>query len=214
MRRRKESLLAWIPLIVSVVVSVIICCADYNSFLISGAEKGKLQLETLSIVSTLLIAAGVFICTYLLIDQREIEKNSNSKEIGHILIRNAYKECLETISVLDNTEMVKKYIIPKMDFNIVGDDKITRNIMNSPFENISDVISIASSGNVEGRTFDTFLEIQKEYKMVIRNQIVFFDIEEKSQTLEQIKLRDYIFKKKQDLCNKLINILIQEMQNA
>ena len=66
--------------------------------------------------------------------------------------------------MLDNRELIKDYIIPKVDGNKpTSENKVISNIQEFPFSTFDTIIDLAASGHVEKDIIASYLDIKKEY---------------------------------------------------
>lgn len=164
--------------------------------------RDKVKLSSFRILSSVSFHMGIFniivvivlyVLTYKILDERNIEREKNKNEISVLLIKECYHECLEYVELIKQ-DIVEKYIVPKIDFNSTNYEKtIISNLQNSPFLNESIIMDLVKDGQINKRQIEGYFEIRKKYQQYILMRIIFFDAPHK---YEQIKT---------DLCNTINN---------
>ena len=193
-------------------VFIIILIFDYfNIPSHIGLSVGNVHLGTTGDVLNVLMAFGIFIFTFRVIDEREIKKNKNARSTAIILMRATYASCLETLSIVDNQYYLAKHIVPKIDFNrSLDENKIEKHLMDDPFKEDKAIIDLAKDGMIKPEEWIDYLiskyEIQPLvlyewidylrivdlYHNFITLRITFFDIDYASQTDEQYAMKNKI----------------------
>lgn len=187
---------------------IIYLIADF--FNIFSFITKELNLETLGILINAIVVVFVFLITYSLVNKKtfehEQEIKNNKIRILDILLKGTYKKCSDVLNIIENEEMLKKYIIPKIDFNNSIDPMI-ENLKNLPFESEKYIIELFSSGISNEEKTKKYFEIRDLYKKYINMRITFFDIEKCKSTDEQEELYNLLNKEKVILQSKLSNQL-------
>ena len=124
------------------------------------------------------------------------------------LLKEAYKHCIDNLDLLENDTMLKKYIIPKIDFNSLN-DKIIENLSSLPFQNEEYIIALFSDGIAKDSTTKQYFEIKKMYQKYINMKITFFDINEHQDTDEHVELYNLLNTDEKLLRNMLNNIIVR-----
>ncbi len=82
------------------------------------------NLDAFAILVNAIVVVFVFLITYSLVNKKTFEldqeKNNNKLNLLNILLKETYKDCKENLDMLNNDELLKLYIIPKVDFNKAG----------------------------------------------------------------------------------------------
>lgn len=144
----------------------------------------------------------LYVITYKVLDQREIKKEKNKKEISALLIKNCYDQCNSYIKML-NKEMVEKSIVPKIDFNSTRPGIII-NLQNAPFENENIIMDLVKDGQITKRQIESYLNVKQKFSEYVLMRIVFFDAPHFYEPLKE-ELSHLI-----DIEIKKMNQLIQE----
>lgn len=182
------------------ILMIIFICLDYINILsIFNLKAENLNFDFLNILINIIIVIMLYIITYFLIDKENIRKNNTQKDILYSMLKKTYKECINYINILDY-DTISKYIIPKIDFNIPEEDKISKNIKNNTFSNHNDILELFKSGIVPVDKFNSYIDIKNSYFSYITFVITFFDAQDKIITL------------KNDLINK-INAEIKKIES-
>ena len=131
-----------------------------------------------------IIVIILYLITYLTIDKRSIEKSKNKKDIYKQILINMYSECIQTLNLIHDENILNK-IIKQVDGNApIIENKIVNNLMNLPFENKDTILDFAKSGEIDVNTFQRFLNIQSDYRKYINMLIICFDRQEYIETLK------------------------------
>ena len=131
-----------------------------------------------------IIVIILYLITYLTIDKRTIEKSKNKKDIYKQILINMYSECIQTLNLIHDENILNK-IIKQVDGNApIIENKIVNNLMNLPFENKDTILDFAKSGEIDVNTFQRFLNIQSDYRKYINMLIICFDRQEYIETLK------------------------------
>lgn len=129
-------------------------------------------------------------------DKNEEKKNNQEYVLKQLLVE-TYTECRKTIKLLDDNEVLRKYIVPKVDFNKTDfDNFVVTNLKNSPFKNESTILDLFKEGIFSTIHLHNYLRIKNEYQEYISIRITFFEREEliKSSRIKLCKDLDLEFK--------------------
>lgn len=163
--------------IVAGIIVLIVGILDYNDTL--GFISVKLNFEFLNIFINALVIIFMFIITYLLIESKTISHEeiivNNKKEFLILLLEKVCDECLSQIEILNDQEMIEKYLIPKIDFNATN-DSIIKNIKIKPFEYGSEIINLFSDGIIDKKYFSNYMKIKDCFERYIQWRIILFDV--------------------------------------
>lgn len=172
----------------------------------------ELNFDAFSILVNAIVVIFVFLITYSLVNKKTFEKEqeiiNNKNILLNILLKEAYKHCIDNLDLLENDTMLKKYIIPKIDFNSLN-DKIIENLSSLPFQNEEYIIALFSDGIAKDSTTKQYFEIKKMYQKYINMKITFFDINEHQDTDEHVELYNLLNTDEKLLRNKLNNIIVR-----
>ena len=170
-------------------------CTTFDSFL----------NDLFGIVSSAVVALVIYFISYNEIDDRKIKREDNAKDTAKVLLADTYKECLNTLELLGNREILEAFIVPKVNFNKTNkDDEIINNLQTLPFESFDKIISLSEGGYISKDKLEIYLSIKKEFALVVSMKITFFDID-KAQGLKQILYKEEIDRRFYDLINTINN---------
>lgn len=142
-----------------------------------GLSCERINVDFFDVFLNSVIVVVLYIITYYFVDRRQIQKDANSKDTADVMLLYTYKECLDNLRMVWNSELVKKYIIPKVDGNKpVTENKIIVNLQCSPFASKTEILELSKSGYVEKDVLARYLHIQQEYNHIINMKITFFDL--------------------------------------
>lgn len=202
---KKQTLKFIIPLIICFITYLIL---DYiNLSTILGIKPANINLELFGILFDTLIVMVLFIISFFYIDNRQNEKDANARDTVDVLLTKTYDECLSNLNLLDNKEVVKKYIIPKVDGNKTdSENKVINNLQTLPFESFDTIMDLAKNGYVDKAKLSQYLDIKKDYQHLISVKITFYDLV-KPENANQKAMYDDIQKRDVDLKNNIKEIL-------
>ena len=159
----KSSILKYV--LISCIIIVIYLAMDF--FNVFNFITKELNFDAFAILVNAIVVVFVFLITYSLVNKKTFEldqeKNNNKLNLLNILLKETYKDCKENLDMLNNDELLKLYIIPKVDFN-KSSDKITENLKLLPFQNEKYIIELFSSGIAKNNIIDEYFEIKKLYQ--------------------------------------------------
>ena len=170
-----------ITVLISIITIIIILVMDY--FNIFYRISSQLNSSFLEIIINNIFIITVFIVTYFLIDKRnmkkESEKRNNQEYVLRQLLMETYNECKKIIELLDRDEILRKYVVPKVDFNKTdADNVVIINLQNAPFKYDNLIMELFKEGIFSTSNLPNYLKIKREYQGYISNKISFFDDKE------------------------------------
>ena len=170
-----------ITVLISIITIIIILVMDY--FNIFYRISSQLNSSFLEIIINNIVIITVFIVTYFLIDKRnmrkESEKRNNQEYVLRQLLMETYNECKKIIELLDRDEILRKYVVPKVDFNKTdADNVVIINLQNAPFKYDNLIMELFKEGIFSTSNLPNYLKIKREYQGYISNKISFFDDKE------------------------------------
>lgn len=169
----------------------------------------SVNVDFFNIIFNTSIVLVLFVISFYYIDNRQNEKDANARDTVDILLKKTYQECLSNLKLLDNREIIAKYIIPKTDGNKTdSENKVINNLQIMPFSSFDAIIDLAASGYIEKTKLNDYLDIKKEYQNLVSFKISFFDLkkpdkDEQKVLYNDINFRDSALKSK---LNKLLNL--------
>lgn len=137
-----------------------------------------MNCDLISTVITNSVVIILFLISYYLIDSRAIKRERNKRKVGERLLIACAEECKKNIELLDESETLEKYIIPKVNFSIAPKrDPIIGGILQVPFANESTILSFFESGALDDKNLQSFLELKRKHSDYIQMKIILFDAE-------------------------------------
>ena len=179
-----------ITVLISIITIIIILVMDY--FNIFYRISSQLNSSFLEIIINNIVIITVFIVTYFLIDKRnmkkESEKRNNQEYVLRQLLMETYNECKKIIELLDRDEILRKYVVPKVDFNKTdADNVVIINLQNAPFKYDNLIMELFKEGIFSTSNLPNYLKIKREYQGYISNKISFFD-DNKKKIIKNLEL--------------------------
>ena len=166
-----------------IIVPIIIFLAIYIFFdyinipWLIGIKTDNINIDVFGMLFDSVVVISLYAISFYYIDNKQNEKDANAKDFVNLLIKKTYQECFEYLKMLDNRELIKDYIIPKVDGNkSTSENKVISNIQESPFSTFDTIIDLAASGHVEKDIIDNYLDIKKEYQSLINMKIILYDL--------------------------------------
>jgi len=149
-----------------------------------GLTVSNLNNDILGIATSAVVALIIYFISYNEIDDRKIKREKNSSNTAKVLLINTYIECLDNLKLVNDKQIVKEFIVPKVNFDKTdSENKVVRNLQTLPFETLEMVMQFSKEGFIEKSVLETYFSIKKEYNFVISSKITFFDIDEAEELL-------------------------------
>ena len=122
-----------------------------------GFSPANINVDIFGILFDAAIVLILYTISFYYIDIRQNEKDANAKDIANILIEKSYQECLDNLKLLDNRQMIKEYIIPKVDGKRpASENRVISNMQELPFSSFEAIIDFAANGYVEKKKWIIF----------------------------------------------------------
>lgn len=188
-----------ITLIVSILFVSVVCVLDYfNFFTVIGVSVNHINWDLLSIIIGNLVVILLFVITYFVVDNRNIQKDKNQQATAYLTLIGIYERCNDMVELFSKEEWRTK-AVEKIDGNkLLSDDKVHTHYLNYPFENECIIYDFASSGILSKNIFKEFQNIKKDYQKYINTALIFFDVYDSFKQLE-IDLSNDLSKSMQNL---------------
>lgn len=149
-----------------------------------GINVGNINNDYLSIAINATIVIVLYIISFYYIDNKEDEKSVNARKSLEFLVKSSYQKCLEQLKFLDNSELMWKFVISKVNFNSTK-DPVIENIKNYPFSSFDTIMKMLTDGFIREDELKAYFKIREDYQSVAHNRITFFDLEKSSQREHQ-----------------------------
>lgn len=161
-------------IMISIILSIYLIILDYiNLPSLLGLNMLNINWDFCMGILNIVVVIMLYVITYQKLDKRTIEREKNKKEISILLINECYQECIKYVEFLSE-ETVEKYIVPKIDFNST-DNKIIRNLIDSPFANENIIMDLVKDGQITKQRIKKYFEIKGIFSQYITMRITFFD---------------------------------------
>ena len=141
-----------------------------------GLQTSNINIELLGAALNAVVVVTLFVITFTVIDKRQLKKDDNAKQTANILILSAYKQCKETLGLVNDSSILENYIVPKIDFNKSDlDSPVTMNLKNGPFTEHEKILDFAASGAVDAISLSKYYKLMELYKSYVSKRITFFE---------------------------------------
>lgn len=153
-----------------------------------GVSFMTINADLLDTIFNGTVVIVLYIISFFYIDNKQNEKDANSRNVAEILFKKTYQECKDNLEFLSNKIVVEKYIISKVDGNKTdSENKVVRNLQTFPFDSYDTIMDLAASGYILKNQLEDYLHIKKEYQYLVSIKITFYDLDT-AQTAEQIEM--------------------------
>ena len=143
-----------------------------------GIPTQEINWDIASVVISNLVVIGLYLITFNLLDQRNIKKDENQREVALLLLDKTYKQCKDSVELFDRPEILKK-AVEKCDFDkVIHEDKQLQYYLDFPFEFHEQIFEFASTGIISKKEFSDYLELREAFRKHINIRIIFFDRED------------------------------------
>ena len=133
-----------------IILFIIYLLLDYfnlPSFI--GLSSKTINVDLFDAIFNGIIVIVLYIISFFYIDNKQNEKDANSRDVAETLFKKTYQECKQNLEFLDNKIVVEKYIIPKVDGNKTdSENKVVRNLQTLPFDSYDTIMDLATSGYI------------------------------------------------------------------
>ena len=172
-----------IVLVTCMILSIGIIISDYFDLPSRlGIKIDHINMDLLSIVISNAVVIILFLITFHFIDARNLKAEEkqllvidNKRAIGLHMLKKTCLNCQEEINIL-TPEVIKKYVIPKVDFNLPGDNELVKSLKNSPFTFEDQLNTLFIDGSLYGPELDMYDNLKRKYRDFITISITLFDV--------------------------------------
>lgn len=162
-------------IILTIVVGIIFILDLFNLPSLYGSKSMNINSELIVGLLNIYVVLLISGITYLIIDQRSIEKDNNKIDIARFLIKKSYEDCINVINSLTKNN-VEKYMVPKINFDRnITENPIIINLHNQPFSNEKLIIELILEGQLSQEELSEYFEIKERYKNYITARLIFYD---------------------------------------
>lgn len=172
---KKKILRIIIPIAIVFIAYIIL---DYvNIPTLMGLTPANINGDMFSAIFNSVIVIVLYVVSFYFIDNKQNEKDANARDVTDVLLKKTYQECLDTLKLLDNKDMIEKYIIPKIDGKkSTLENDIIHNLQTLPFSSFDVVIDLAKNGYVKKDKLESYLDVKNEYRYLVNMKIILFDL--------------------------------------
>ncbi len=161
-------------IIVFVVLMFIAFLLDY----LNCMGGTNINLDFISIFISNGIVVLLYYITFCTLDKRTITKDENKTKIAFVMMKETYRLIEENLSIW-TTDIVKRYVVPKVDFNeTMPNEPTITYIQNAPFQFDEHIFEFAKEGIISDKDFEVYIILKNEYRNFIDITITFFDRKE------------------------------------
>lgn len=170
-----------IILLSCVAITSVYFCLDTNNIIAGiGIPTQEINWDIASIVISNLVVISLYLITYILLDNRSIEKDRNQQEVALLLLSKTYDQCVESVKLFDYPGAAEK-AAKKCDFSKTAhQDSQFMYYLEFPFEFHEQIVEFASAGIISKNEFDNYVELKEAFRKHINRKIMFFDQEDLS----------------------------------
>lgn len=176
MQKKTRNVLILLPFIAFLVYFAL---DFFNVFGKIGVHISNINIDVFGIAVNALIVITLYIVSFCYIDNKQIEKDNNSRNTANVLLSDTFKYCIKYLELLNNTTIIRTYLIPKINPNqSTIDSPIVNNFKSLPFSSYETIMSLASGGYISKTQLSEYTRIKKDYENMVDMKITFFDIDE------------------------------------
>lgn len=168
-----------LPRVLLAIFLIVSCCLAYADYLnipsALGFKSDNINWDISSEIWTNIVVVVLYFITYETLNKRSAEKEINKKTISKYLIKKSYEQCLWYLNTLSD-DMVKKYIIPKMNFDGgANENSVVTNLKNAPFENEDAIRNLVNDGQVPLQSIQGYFRVKQLFSQYITTRTTLFD---------------------------------------
>lgn len=157
-----------------IIISATLVVVDYfNLPSVLGLKMYSLNWEFLAIILNAIVIILLYIVTYFALDKKSIDREKNKNEIAIMLINKTYEDVKKQSNMM-TIDTVRKYILPKIDFNSV-ENTVISNITALPFINENLILELAKEGHISKNVLEDYFSVKESYSVYINSIVTFFD---------------------------------------
>ena len=101
-----------IACMVGIVPLLTLIAIDYlNVPSLIGLQTSNINIELFGAVLNAVVVVTLFVITFTVIDKRQLKKDDNARQTANILVLSSYKQCKETLGLLNDSNILENYIV-------------------------------------------------------------------------------------------------------
>ena len=196
----------WKIILINLIIISVVLIISFHLGKWCPNQDGSYNWDIVSLIVNNVTVLDIFIITFILIDNKNIKKETNKEKIATQMLALTYKECNKYINFLTD-EIVKNYIIKKCDFSKTvnkHDNIIYTNLENAPFTFENQILNFSNEGIINADNFNNFINLKQLYMDYIDKRLSFYDIPVLYTPLKN-KLEKYIDEKLNQIKSSLID---------
>lgn len=178
---------------------------------IFGILTSNLNIDFISTYLNNLTTITLFVLSYVLINKKindnETEKKHNKETALFIILNKTYEKCYETLEFFRDSDILKEYIVPKVEFNNIS-DPFLKFQMDRIFDFDSKILEFASDGVAKKKIFEQYLDIKSDFQEFMNLKVALYDV-----SSSNYEKNDMIYFTKNNL-DSLEKKLIMNLKNA
>lgn len=154
-------------IVIYILIIVVFILFDY--FNVLHFITSQMNSNYFSILINTLTTIFLFILSYILINKKINESETNQKNNKEasllIMLKETYDDCYESVEFFCNESTLKKYIVPKVDFNSTKDTFLEFQF-DRVFKYDLKILDMVSDGIVDKETLKQYLSIKKIFMIL------------------------------------------------
>ncbi len=132
-------------------------------------------------VTTLL----VFAASFHLIEKWNVEINQNKREAAKHLLLGAYKQCNETVEMLEYDFFIKS-MVKHTNFNeAINESSPAVRLSKLPFQNEKTIMQFCTDGYIKGEEIDHYFDVKSRFSQYCTMKVTLFDAPDKTEILKE-----------------------------
>lgn len=161
---------------------------DYSNIMYPISKN--LNYDFLNIFINSSVVIFVFLLTYYMIEKQTSDREKiveyNKKNVLRILLTQVRKECVDVLEILENQNLLERFIIPKIDFDS-NSNLVEENLKNNPFKNEQYIIDLFEAGIANFQELDNYINLKQKFQKYISLKIALFDLDEQKEKISREK---------------------------
>lgn len=170
------------------VATLTVLFVDYSNVMYPVSKN--LNYDFLNIFINSSVVIFVFLLTYYMIEKQTSDREKiveyNKKNALRILLTQVRKECVDVLEIIENQNLLERFIIPKIDFDSHS-NLIEENLKNNPFKNEQYIIDLFETGIANFQEFDNYINLKQKFQKYILLKITFFDLDMQKKKISKEK---------------------------
>lgn len=171
-KAKKKFLIAVLALIFSVALYFFVDLIDLPSRL--GITIAKINTDFLGTIVGVFVALLIFCLTYHFIDQWNVNRQNNQREIAILLLRDSYSECMKDLDFLYAEAL--KYLVKRTDFDkLYNQDSPAARYSSMAFSHDDMIMQFAADGIINKTDLEHYLSAKNNWIKHVSLSVTFFD---------------------------------------